>query len=77
VAYLEGGQRKPSLPPLVKLAQRLRVPIRDFFADVKTKPSTDDGKAIAQFSHLFRSKTPKQKRATINSLKTLPRSFKQ
>ena len=77
LAYLESNQRKPSLPTIVKLAERLRVPVRDLFADMKTRPANADNKAIEQFSHLIRSKTPAQKKAIINSLKSLAKSFEK
>lgn len=75
LAYLEKNQRKPSLPTIVGLAQVLKVPVRDFFADIKTTPASEDDKAIEQFAHLIRSKTPAQKKAIINGLKTLAKSF--
>lgn len=77
LAYLESGQRKPSLETIVKLAERLKIPIRDLFSNLKTTPANEDGKAIKQFAHLIRSKTPAQKRAIINGLRALAKSFKK
>lgn len=75
LAYLESGQRKPSLETIVKLAGRLKIPVRALFSDLKTKPANEDSKAIEQFAHLIRSKTPAQKKAIINGLKALAKSF--
>lgn len=77
LAYLENNQRKPSLPTIVGLAQVLKVPVRDFFADISPKPADGDEQAIEQFAHLIRSRQPAQKRAIIKAIRALAKSFQK
>jgi transcriptional regulator with XRE-family HTH domain len=75
LAYLEDNKRKPSLPTIVRLAKVLKVPVPEFFANTPIKPANENHRLVEQFSHLIRGKTPSQKTAILNTLKTLAKNL--
>lgn len=75
LAYLEHGQRTPSLETIVNLAKCLNVAPAALLADVYLSPITPDERLISQFTFLLRDRTWDQKKEILKALRALIKNF--
>lgn len=76
LAHIETKQKKPSVATLGKIANALKIPVAKLFDDQPAPQAEADYRLALQLTHLLHNRTPAQKKAIVNTIKSMSRGFR-
>lgn len=77
LAHIETNQKKPSVATLAKIADALQVSVGDLFKQRPLPPLNANQHLALQLAHSLSNKTPAQRKAIVNTIRAMAKSFKK